>query len=80
MRRRAIASVVAFLLFSLSIDAQVVTGNLIGIIRDESRAVLPGVTLTITSPALPGGPQTAVTNAQGEYRSRGCRRAFTSSP
>ncbi len=54
-----------------SIDAQVLTGNLIGIIRDESRAVLPGRTLTLTSPALPGGPSTAVTNAQGEYRFTG---------
>ena len=71
MRRWAIASVVGFLLLSLSIDAQVVTGNLIGIIRDESRSVLPGASVTITSRALPGGPSTAVTNVQGEYRFTG---------
>ena len=71
MRRWAIASVVGFLLLSPSIDAQVVTGNLIGIIRDESRSVLPGASVTITSRALPGGPSTAVTNVQGEYRFTG---------
>src|SRR4030095_4207679 len=44
------------------------TGNIIGVIRDESRAVLPGVSVTVTSRALPGGPSTVVTNPQGEYR------------
>ena len=71
MRRWAIVSVVGFLFFSVVVEAQVLTGNLIGVIRDESRAVLPGVTLTLSSPALPGGPQTAVSNAQGEYRFTG---------
>jgi len=71
MRGRAIVSLVGLLFFSVLADAQVLTGNLIGVIRDESRSVLPGVTLTISSPALPGGPQTAVSNAQGEYRFTG---------
>ena len=30
--------------------------------------MLPGVTVTLTSPVMPGGPATEVTNAQGEYR------------
>jgi hypothetical protein len=72
MRRRVIVSVIGFFLVSGAFaGAQVLTGNLIGVVRDESRAVLPGVTLTLTSPALPGGPQTTVTNAQGEYRFTG---------
>jgi hypothetical protein len=71
MKRWTIVSVVAFLLCSLSAEAQILTGNLIGVIRDESRAILPGATVTATSPALPGGPQTVVTNAQGEYRFTG---------
>ena len=49
-------------------SAQVLPGNMIGIVRDETGAVLPGATVTLSSPALPGGPQSAVTNAQGEYR------------
>jgi hypothetical protein len=44
------------------------TGNIIGVVHDESGAVLPGVTATLTSPVLPGGPVTTVTNARGEYR------------
>jgi len=39
-----------------------------GVVRDESRAVLPGATVTVTSPAMPGGPVTVVSNEQGEYR------------
>jgi hypothetical protein len=53
--------------------AQVVTGSIGGTVRDESGALLPGVTVTITSPELPGGPATFVTNAQGQYRLTGLR-------
>src|SRR5437879_8480581 len=50
-------------------QAQILTGRIIGTVKDDSGAVLPGVTLTISSPtALPGGPKTAVTNERGEYR------------
>src|SRR5262245_26741696 len=67
--------VVAFffvLLFTLgaTVGAQVLTGNIIGTVKDESGAVLPGVTVTIGSPALRGGPMTTVTNDKGEYRFR----------
>jgi hypothetical protein len=51
--------------------AQILTGNIIGVVRDESRAVLPGVGVTAESPARPAGPATVVTNAQGEYRLTG---------
>src|SRR5919106_666572 len=68
MRLRAIVLTVAWLLSALAAEAQISTGSIIGVVRDESRAVLPGVTVTITSPAMPGGPATAATNAQGEYR------------
>ena len=52
-------------------EAQVLPGTMIGVVRDESNAVLPGATVTLTSTALPGGPVTSVTNAQGEYRFTG---------
>jgi hypothetical protein len=51
--------------------AQLVTGTIIGTVTDESGAVLPGVTATIESPALPGGPQSVVTDGQGRYRFAG---------
>jgi hypothetical protein len=51
--------------------AQLSTGSIIGAVRDASGALLPGATVTITSPAIPGGPVTTVTNAQGNYRFTG---------
>jgi hypothetical protein len=68
MKLRTIVLSVALLLSALAAEAQVSTGNIIGVVRDESSAVLPGVTVTLTSQAMPGGPSTEVTNAQGEYR------------
>ncbi|OFW01617.1 MAG: hypothetical protein A3I61_06250 [Acidobacteria bacterium RIFCSPLOWO2_02_FULL_68_18] len=43
------------------------TGAINGRVSDESKAVLPGVTVTITSPALLG-TRTTVTNEEGQYR------------
>lgn len=68
MGRRAILSAIGFLFCSLAVEAQVLTGRIIGTIRDESGALLPGVTVTLQSPARPGGPAIAVTSGQGEYR------------
>ncbi len=51
-----------------SLDAQVVTGTITGVVSDDSRAVLPDVTITVTSSALPGGAVTSVTDAHGTYR------------
>jgi hypothetical protein len=52
-------------------QAQVTTGSIIGAVRDQSGAVLPSVMATLTSPTLPGGPRSIVTNEQGEYRFTG---------
>jgi hypothetical protein len=41
---------------------------LTGVIRDDTGAVMPGVTVTLTSPSRVGGPKAAVTNAEGAYR------------
>ena len=51
--------------------AQVVTGSLFGTVSDASGGRLPGVTVTITSQQLIGGPATRTTNDQGEYRAQG---------
>jgi len=58
-----------FLLWSLAaLEAQVITGNIVGTVRDETGAVLPGASVTIRSPALLGGPAVFVTNEKGQYR------------
>src|SRR5262245_54379281 len=43
-------------------------GGIIGQVRDESGAVLPGVTVTVSSPALQVRTMAAVTDRSGEYR------------
>jgi hypothetical protein len=40
----------------------------VGTVKDESGAVLPGATVTLTSPALIGGPSTTTTNEGGFFR------------
>ena len=55
------AAVVGMCYCARSLDAQVVTGTITGVVSDDSLAVLPEVTITVTSPALPGGPVTTVT-------------------
>ena len=44
------------------------TGSIVGRITDESGAVLPGVAVTATSPALQLPQVTGVSDAQGDYR------------
>jgi hypothetical protein len=43
------------------------TGRIVGTIEDAQGAVLPGVTVTVTSPQLQGA-STAITDATGQYR------------
>jgi hypothetical protein len=61
---------VVFLLFAFLefAAAQVITGNIVGTVRDETGSVVPGALVTIRSPDLPGGPATFVTNEKGQYR------------
>lgn len=47
---------------------QTTAASIIGQVTDESGAVLPGVTVTATSPAWQVGSVTSITDAQGEYR------------
>ena len=44
------------------------TSTLTGTIKDGTGAVLPGVTVNVSSPAQVGGVQTSVTDSQGVYR------------
>src|SRR5688572_31490936 len=48
--------------------AQTTTGTITGRALDASGGVLPGVEVTITSPAMIGGARTSFTDEQGVYR------------
>ena len=58
------ATVVAAALPALG---QTTTGRLVGSVVDHTGAPLTGVTVTIESPALIGGPQTRISDDQGDY-------------
>jgi hypothetical protein len=72
--RRVIPRLVALFLLSGCLlvgtmsEAQILTGSLRGTITDATGAVLPGVTVELSGPALIGGPKVATTDARGQYR------------
>jgi len=47
---------------------QGLTGTLIGTVKDEQGGVLPGAIVTVSSPALIGGPQTVAAKEDGQIR------------
>jgi len=51
----------------MPVFAQRITGTLVGTVKDDTGAVLPGVTVTITGEKIVGA-QTTVTNPEGFYR------------
>ena len=67
--RFGLCFIVVGLIFSFTASAAAQgTGSIIGQVTDQSGAVLPGVTVTATSPALQVPQVVEVTNEQGEYR------------
>jgi hypothetical protein len=56
------------MLVSRMSSAQVLTGTLLGTVKDESGAVLPNAAVHLTSPALIGGPASTLTNEKGQFR------------
>ena len=48
--------------------AQGLTGTLIGTVKDEQGAAVPGAPVRVSSPALIGGPATLMTNEKGQLR------------
>ena len=66
MRSRTAVLVLAFGLFAGSAFAQTTQGRLTGLITDAQGAILPGVTVTVTSPALIG-VQSTVTQPDGRF-------------
>ncbi len=65
--RRAFVVAVAICLSTLTARAQINPAHLTGIVKDAQGAVLPGVTVTATSPALLGA-QSVTSEAGGEFR------------
>jgi carboxypeptidase family protein len=63
-----LASLFLFPFGSSAAAGQGTVASIIGQVTDQSGAVLPGVTVTATSPALQVPQVTAVTNELGEYR------------
>ncbi len=51
-------------------EGQVITGQIVGTVKDLSGAVLPGAAVTVSSPALLGGNATAATTPNGRFRFR----------
>ena len=70
MRSRAffLALLIAGILSSARETPAQVTGSIYGVVRDASGGVLPGATVTATSPALQRESVSAVTNDAGAYR------------
>jgi outer membrane receptor protein involved in Fe transport len=70
MRLKLLSLLAAAVLFvpTLSIAQIGQTATLTGTVADQSGAVLPGVTVTITGESLIGGTRTAVTDENGVYR------------
>ena len=58
----------ALALLSASAAAQVQTGSILIRVTDEQGGVLPGASVTITSPVIPGGQMMGATDAGGAYR------------
>jgi hypothetical protein len=55
------------LLLSAHAAAQTGTGGIAGVVRDATGAVLPGVTVEASSPALIEKTRTVVTDGSGQY-------------
>lgn len=68
MNRFFVLPVLALGFLASAAQAQIVSeGSIRGVVRDQQGAVLPGVTVTATSPTV-AGTRTAVSDAEGAYR------------
>ena len=69
MRRRAVLIFAVLAAMTASIAAaQTLGSSIVGVVKDQTGAVLPGVTIEVSSPALIGGVQTVTSNSAGAYR------------
>ncbi|MEJ2580888.1 MAG: TonB-dependent receptor, partial [Acidobacteriota bacterium] len=63
-----VAVVAVATLFVCGVQAQTTTGRIVGTVTEASGQSLPGVTITISSPALIGGAQTRITDKDGGFQ------------
>jgi len=68
MLRRGLLALVAGALFMLLPSAAHAQSSIAGVVRDTSGAVLPGVTVEASSPALIEKTRSVVTDASGQYK------------
>jgi hypothetical protein len=68
MGRALTFGVVVVMYASLGATPAAAQSSIVGVVRDASGAVLPGVTVETTSPALIEGARATITDARGEYR------------
>jgi hypothetical protein len=66
--RLALVGIVALSIGASPVRAQTTTGSLRGTVTDESRSILPGVTVELTGQSQIGGVQTTVTDRNGQFR------------
>src|SRR5258706_10758715 len=64
----AMCLVMAGLVFSPAVATAQTSGEIAGVVHDSSGAVLPGVTVEASSPALIERSRTVFTDSQGQYR------------
>ncbi len=65
---RAVGMVAALACLSTAAFAQTLPTSIAGVVKDSSGAVMPGVTVEASSPALIEKVRTAVTDSSGEYK------------
>jgi hypothetical protein len=68
MAMRVLLAIVLGVAWTAGASAQVSTGGVRGVVRDDTGGVLPGVTVEAESPARIGGAAATVTDGQGAYR------------
>jgi hypothetical protein len=68
MPKTILNAALALFLFAPSVAGQGTNGAIAGTVRDTSGAVIPGVTVEASSPALIEKVRTGVTDSQGQYR------------
>ena len=68
MRTRVLFCAAACVLQAHAAAAQVLTGALIGTVKDAQGGILRAAVVRVSSPALIGGPETLTTNEKGQLR------------
>ena len=60
------ATAIISVMLSAPVNAQIVLGSIAGTVTDETHAALPGVTITLTSPALQVPQMVTTSSTDGE--------------